>query len=418
MIQLLLEIGACVMAGYGLDWLLVRRGEGGDGDRFIRLARGTLIVGLGLFLLSLVARGPLTGYLSSHGWFLKGDESRRLAAEMVPLLVDRRANELLNSLLMSGLLIAALGAVVTAAGRGRLGRTGLGLSILALLLLDLGLVDRRIIEFSPRVDPARYFRPDSTIEFLQSDPEKFRLFPADPNLFRSNMWVYHDLETIGGYHPAKLKLYDDLLNRGLYRTANGRSVLNWSVIRMLNVKYLLTRQKVGDSRLEVVHSDKVSRLFVYRLRDSLARAWLVDSLETVAGPEEALAKLGDPEFDPAKTAIVTGEVPPVPDNSAQGNVDLVEADIHRLEFDVTTTGDRMLVISEIYYPAGWEATLDGEPVEVYRVNYLLRGVRIPSGEHKLVLRFRPAGFRIGLWLTILGLVATVILLIMGYRKRG
>jgi uncharacterized membrane protein YfhO len=102
-------------------------------------------------------------------------------------------------------------------------------------------------------------------------------------------------------------------------------------------------------------------------------------------------------------------------------VKLQQFGLHELTFKVKTDKNSFLTISEIYYPAGWKAYIDGEQTPIYPTNYILRGVVVPTGEHTLKLQFEPEVYNLSLKLSLIGILSVIILLIVGiywrYRKR-
>jgi len=110
------------------------------------------------------------------------------------------------------------------------------------------------------------------------------------------------------------------------------------------------------------------------------------------------------------------------DSVSTASVELKEYTPRRVAWQVQTDAPRLLVASEVYYPAGWNAYLDGEQVPIHRANYLLRAVAIPEGQHRLVMRFEPQSHRVGLWLSgvsTVGVYGAAFLLVgrIAYRRR-
>jgi uncharacterized membrane protein YfhO len=119
------------------------------------------------------------------------------------------------------------------------------------------------------------------------------------------------------------------------------------------------------------------------------------------------------EFDPAAISYLESDIP-----GLQAPVNAVAnqtvAEMHLLEYEVSTESNSLLVLSEIYYPAGWKAYLDKAEIPIHPVNYILRGVVIPPGEHKLELVFSPESYSQGITLSAIGLIVTLLCLIGGF----
>jgi hypothetical protein len=211
-------------------------------------------------------------------------------------------------------------------------------------------------------------------EFLASQPGAFRILPAARELFGSNSFAVLGLESVGGYHPAKLRAYQDLIDAGLLSQP--------AVLRMLNVRYVLSPAPIRWEAAALYQSDG----WVYPLADSLPRAWSVTEVETVGGFEQVRAKLSDPGFDPARTALAyPGDAPAGDGSFARARVGVAAHGAGRLRLSVDAPESAFLVVSEPAFPPGWKATVDGRPVSIHRVNHLLQGVEVPAGAHQVVL---------------------------------
>jgi hypothetical protein len=156
--------------------------------------------------------------------------------------------------------------------------------------------------------------------------------------------------------------------------------------------------------------------------DAVPRGFLVGETEVTEDAEETWARLRASSFDPQRTAVLPEplDAPVTPiDSSSTAEVSLQDYAPEEIRWTVQTDAPRLFVASEVYYPAGWNAYLNGEKVPIHRVNYLLRGVHVPEGEHTLVMRFEPAADRYGTWIaaTSTVLVYGGILTYAGIRVR-
>ena len=143
--------------------------------------------------------------------------------------------------------------------------------------------------------------------------------------------------------------------------------------------------------------------------DALPRAFFVGDAEVVDDPQSTWQRLRSRSFNPRRTALLSEnldrQIAPI-DSASTTRVELQSFTPPKIRWTVETDAPRLFVASEIYYPAGWNAYLDGEPVPIHRVNYLLRGVHVPAGEHELVMRFEPTADRIGTWVSAVATLAT------------
>jgi hypothetical protein len=163
---------------------------------------------------------------------------------------------------------------------------------------------------------------------------------------------------------------------------------------MLNTRYIITGQEQQP---------------VQRNPNALGNAWFVQRVQPVNSPEEEITALTG--FDAATEAVVDINKFPVPATEflAEGSsIRLTEYQPNLLRYEATAAQDGMVVFSEIYYPNGWNAYLDGQPVEHIRANYILRAMPVPAGNHVVEFRFEPKEYAIG---NTVSLVSSVLLLL-------
>jgi hypothetical protein len=205
-------------------------------------------------------------------------------------------------------------------------------------------------------------------------------------------------ETLGGYHGAKLRVYQDFLEH-ILRTPQGG--LNPNALKLMGVRYVVAPQPVAPGQREVF-SDAQTGMKVYE--DTTARrAWLASEVRPVNTPAEAWAAMQAPDFDVHRTALVlpgtaATTTPLAPDSARTDSANVVrlaEYGPREIRYRVQTDAPRLLVLSEIYYPAGWTATVDDQSAPIHQVNYLLRGVQVPAGAHTVTMRFDPPRYRLG-----------------------
>lgn len=190
---------------------------------------------------------------------------------------------------------------------------------------------------------------------------------------------YHH-KTIGGYHAAKLTRYQDMIERHLGKFLSGQpSEADMNVLNMLNAKYVV----VGEN--EVVENP-----------GALGNAWLVDRIVYVDNADAEMAALDS--LNPAVTAVSDSRFrdvlgTSVPAKMAGDTIYETSYAPDRLTYRVKSANGGLAVFSEVYFPWGWEVTVDGADVPLGRVDYLLRAVRVPAGTHDIVMTYRPESVR-------------------------
>ncbi len=301
-------------------------------------------------------------------------------------------------------------------------------ALAVLVVIDLGGVGRRYLNedaLQPARDAERLIARYGFDDFiLQRRDEaggmgRFRVLSLEANpSTNARPSFFH--ESIGGYHGAKLRLFQDYLDHLLVDRATGR--LSENGLDLLNTRYVVARSPLPGTRL--VYQDQQTGLSVFENPDAVPRAFFVGQTEVVATPEETWARLQDETFDPNQVALLPEPIDfattPL-DSSSTAAVTLQRYGPREIAWQVETDAPRLLVVSEIYYPAGWQAFVDGEAAPIYRADYLLRAVPVPAGAHEVVMRFEPTSYRTGLWVagvsTALVYGAIVALLATAWLRR-
>ncbi|MGI8600875.1 MAG: YfhO family protein [Chitinophagaceae bacterium] len=238
------------------------------------------------------------------------------------------------------------------------------------------------------------------------DPH-FRVYNLAPDRFNESRTSYFH-RSIGGYHPAKLRLYQDLIENQL-----SKDQLNMDVMRMLDVKYFLFNDQQG--RQNVQPNDT-----------TMGAAWFVQELQPVSNPVEEINSLD--QFNPAETAFIQKDQMPKgiqPTFNRSGTIALTKYVNDEIVYTTESPSNQFAVFSEIYYPAGWNAYLDGNKTDYYKVNYLLRGMPVPAGKHTIMFKFEPGIYYTSYTLALIGnillylmLAAAVVYAILRYRNQG
>ena len=330
---------------------------------------------------------------------------RRVMEQRRTERVDAFESDALRSLL--ALLVA--GGVLVFYRRGTVAPWIAGTAVLAVVAVDLWGVDSRYLgddDFSPSQSAASQVPTYSFDRFLKEKqreaggPGHFRVLPlshpAGLSPMNNGITSYH-YESLGGYHGAKLQRYQDFIDHIL---RVNRGMPNENAIDLLNARYVVSQQQLPGT--EVVARDDQTGILILRNPDAVPRGFFVGQTKVIEDAEATWQRLRSDAFSPRRTAILPepldAPVTPV-DSASTTRAELRTFTPPEIEWTVETDAPRLFVASEIYYPAGWNAYLDGEPVPIHRVNYLLRGVHVPAGEHTLTMRFEPASDRIGTYIT-------------------
>lgn len=247
----------------------------------------------------------------------------------------------------------------------------------ALVLADLYSVNKRYLNHDSFVPkqltagvPIAKTPADEII--LQDTSMNYRVMDI-PRFYSADPSYYHKM--IGGYHAAKLTRYQDLIDRHLANFTRGKeNDADWNVLNMLNTRYVV--DMTGQ---------------VLRNPEALGNAWFVDKVDYVANPDDEMRALST--INPASQAVADKNFESTLGNSGTktpGDT-IIETSYapNRLTYRSHSAKGGVGVFSEVYFPWGWTATIDGEEVPLGRVNYLLRALKIPAGDHEIVMTFDP-----------------------------
>ena len=229
---------------------------------------------------------------------------------------------------------------------------------------------------------------------INADPEKnFRVLDiASGDPFQDAHTSYFH-NSVGGYHPAKLALYNDIIERQLVKG-------NQMVYNMLNTKYIIRKGQDGKEMAMVNNG-------------AFGSCWLVSSIHFVNSADEEMAALDS--INVRDTAIVENQYKdkisfmPVKDSSA--SVSLIDNLNDKISYNFKSKTNQFVVFSEIYYDKGWNAFIDGKPAPYCRVDYVLRGMSVPAGTHTIEFLFEPQSYEMGNKISFWASLITYIILI-------
>ena len=305
---------------------------------------------------------------------------------------------------MRSLLFLALGCAVLVAYRmNKINPMVTSLALAAVVLIDMGTVNKRYVDsetFVPaeEVQVARGYAPRPVdTKILQDKQLSYRVL--DLQHFGDAMPSYFH-KTVGGYHAAKLTRYNDLINRQLAQN-------NQRVVDMLNTKYIIT----DDNN--------------YQLNPgALGNAWFVDSIAWVKGADQEMAALDSLPVAHAAVADeqfreVLKDAQPVQPGDT---IALTSYAANKLTFKSHSANGGLAVFSEVYFPWGWQATIDGKPAPIGRVNYVLRAMQLPAGDHTIVMTYDPQEVHQTEGLATGAIIAIFAILLLGaglaFRRHG
>ncbi len=293
--------------------------------------------------------------------------------------------------------------------------------IIILILIDLWGVDKRYLsndDFVAAREVRQQFKPTTADkEILRDKDPNYRVFTIYRNPFTEvNTSFFH--KSIGGYHGAKLQRYQDVIDNYLvddYRAMITHLQQTGSlegfedflsqtpVVNMLNTRYI------------VVHPEMAPITNPY----AMGNAWFVNDVKIVSGVKEELDALKSEDL--TQVAIIHSSfnrnLENVTIGIAGGTIELTKYHPDKLEYKAKTASPQLAVFSEIYYPAGWKAYINGMETEILRANYILRALPVPIGESVIEFRFEPISYNLGKTFAAISSVLIIILTgLFFYRK--
>ncbi len=241
-----------------------------------------------------------------------------------------------------------------------------------LILADMWSVDKRYFNDSNFVTEKankNYFAIQPWEKQLEQDKDpNFRVLNLTSNTFNDARTSYRQ-KSIGGYHAAKLRRYQDLIDAHISKN-------NMEVLNMLNTKYFITKEGVMQNP------------------DAMGNAWFVDTVQFVETPLEESDALNVINLHTTAVADKKFRNVLLETSAGEGEIWLTAYAPNKLTYSANTTAEKVAVFSEIYYPHGWHAYIDGEEVELGRVNYVLRALNVPAGKHTITMEFVPDALKI------------------------
>lgn len=269
-----------------------------------------------------------------------------------------------------------------------------------LIFVDLVTVNKKYVNADNFVSKSQIEKPyeetEADLKVLQ-DTTHFRVFDVDGGFNSAKASYFHN--SIGGYSAVKPKKIQELFD---YHISNG----NMEILNMLNTKYLLrTVQQSAE--------DKEGTRTAIENPETNGNAWFVSEVKKVNTADEEIKALA--KFDSKKTAIYRqsalekGKFNFDVYKDSTSNISLKSYKANELIYQSNNTKNGFAVFSEIYYPQGWQATIDGKKATIENVNYVLRGLQIPAGNHKIVFKFEPQVVKTGSTIALITAIITICL---------
>lgn len=294
-----------------------------------------------------------------------------------------------------------------------------------LFLVDMWPVNKRYINkehFTNKRQAEQPYAPTAADQFIMSQPgENMRVLNLTASPFQdASTSFFHP--SLGGYHGAKMRLYQDMIETGMMADINtlytaiqsqnyaivDSALANTRVLNMVNTKYIILNPETQP----IIN------------QHAAGNAWFVNKVRIVEDADADMAALAEIDLMHEatldrryETRLQNRSLPEDP----TATITLADYQPNRMVYSSQSASDQLAVFSEMYYEKGWQAYIDGEKTDHLRVNYMLRGLEVPAGNHEIVFEFHPRSYYTG---TTFSLISSVLLLLMflgaiylQYRKK-
>ena len=383
MAQFIPQVTICIMAMLALQKLLFAENSKEllkANFKNILYIAGGLFALLGLMYLTMDYSSPIDQQLIANKWDNSGsDEIGRLIVS--GLKADRKA-------MFSGQLLRAFGFAVILVGalylylKNMIKAPIVAITLIIIGTLELTMVSKQYLSDDDYVSKDEYassnFSPSAIDQqILQDKDPDFRVLNMAAETYNDSKTSYFH-KSIGGYHPAKLRIYQDIIEKYL----SGRPDPN--VLNMLNTKYI------------IIQNPQTGQPALIPNADAYGPCWLVKNVRIVDGPVEEIQAIGHTGLkDTALVEKASSQFVTQPQWDSISSIKLTKFDNDVMEYEANCTKPQFAVFSEIYYPKGWNAYIDGKKTAYCKTDYLLRGLSLPAGKHIVKFVFEPESYKKG-----------------------
>ena len=358
-----------------------------------------------LIILIVIPSAFLSFKTQNHGLFIEqltqitnGDKG--FADSIANALVKDRTSLARMDALRSLLFVLIGAGLVWALIKKKMNTQFVFITLAVVILVDLWSIDRRYLnnaKFVEKNELAQQFKPRDVDQLIMRDQSYYRVLDLSQGNPFSNSVPSYFHKSLGGYHAAKLKRYQEVLDKQF----NG--AINEDVLDMLNTKYLITADQNGQKEMMKNRST------------AAGHAWFVQKVEYVKNADEEMMAISS--FDPKNVMVVDQKFKSLIDvkkvgYDGNGFIRLTNYHPDHLTYEYSSGRDALAVFSEMWYEKGWNAYVDGEKIPYFRADYILRAAQLPGGNHKLEFKFEPSSYYTG---ETISLIASILLLLsLGY----
>ncbi|HMN32372.1 MAG TPA: YfhO family protein [Chitinophagaceae bacterium] len=353
---------------------------------FIITAGLCLLIGIG-GIMFLDFKGPFDSELKQSLIQMTGG-NEQAGSKLFSAIVSDRSSLVLKDGIRSFVYITLAASVMWLFLKQKIKKEIAIILVGLLISIDLISIGTRYLNSDDYVSTEIYdeqFAPRPVDVQINQDTSYYRVYDLTRNPYNDAMGAYHH-KLVGGYHPAKMEAYQDLIDNQLSPGKN----LNAEVLNMLNTKYFIFDAGGGKP-------------VVQQNPNACGNAWFVNKVKVVENADQEMlslnaenlgdtAQIANP-FRPKEEAVVQqkywNSTTVNYDKDSSSHISLTQYGLNDLSFESNNAHDGFAVFADIYYPYGWKAYIDGKEAPIVKTDYVLRGLNIPAGKHKIKFEFRP-----------------------------
>lgn len=423
MALVLMQLAFPIIAALTLEKILEswKHGDHAEESRLAKYFKYGLYIAGALFVVFLIGRGAFESSLRESI-----ASSGKPLAQYPDSLKDLAVSTALNDALLGALFAAIACALVYFFLRKKVTALVLGVGILAISVIDQWRVGVRPMEVTTRTEYASVFSDHDYVNFIKQDSSLYRTL--DMNNPTSNVTAAWGLQSIAGYHAAKMRLYQDVVD--VTGKGNGNVIFNPFMWNLLNTKYIMANGALTEDQTRFApvfqsaepaqagpNGQEGQRTIVWHNPQALPRAFFVNRY-VVQDSLTTLTAMRDGTFDPRDVVYLNrepagiGQLATTPVDTATERVEIVSYDNERIEIHTTSSGDRLLFMSDTWYP-DWIASVDDKATPIYQANYAFRAVKVPAGRHTLVMEFHDPRYENGRTISLIANILAIVGIAVG-----
>ena len=379
-IQVILELCIPVLAVFGLTSLINKKINNSEKTK-------ALYATLFVFLSILI-----TLYFSSSYLSFSGQSDLRLNQVVKDVLIEDRKNIFLDQLVRTLFYVLIIFTVILLYLKNKIKFNITLIFIITVTVFDLVRFNKNYVNDRNFTDSYFVENPyslDENYKNIMSDNSDFRVLDLTESSTRPNFY----LNSINGYHAAKLGRYNDVME--FYVNKNHMNFLN-----MLNTKYILDNDQ--------------NKKNVYINDDITGSAWFVKENINVTNDNDEILSLDSLNF---KNISVSQVFESKKYKNTDYRVDLIEKKSNYLKYEVESDEVGLIIFSEIYYPHGWNSYINGEKVSHFRFNYILRGLEVPNGKYNIEFKFEPEVVELSSKISLFSSISFILILFIGFLAK-